>query len=58
MSPSNAPFDESLFELTRRMTPDERLTLNDRTIQTIEELRRGFANVADQPARDSRRSEG
>jgi hypothetical protein len=36
-------FDETLFEELRRMTPAERLALNDRTIRMIEELRRGFA---------------
>jgi hypothetical protein len=50
-----SPFDETLFELMRSMTPEERLLLNDRTIQMIEELRRGFAAIPYDPARDDRR---
>ncbi len=48
-------FDDSLFAELRRMTPRERLELNDRTIRTILELRRAFATVVDEPARESER---
>ncbi len=39
-------FDETLFEEMRRLTPEQRLELNDRTISMIMELRRAFG-VAD-----------
>jgi hypothetical protein len=43
-------FDETLFETLRTLTAEERLRLDDRTIQMIKELRRGFG-VADDAAR-------
>jgi len=47
------PFDETLFTELRRMTPQQRLELNDRTIAMIEELRLAFA-VTDHDPREPR----
>jgi hypothetical protein len=44
--------DVTLIDAMLALTPEERLRLNDRMVQTIEELRHGFAAVrADDAAR-------
>ena len=35
--------DETLLDMLRPLTPEERLRLNDRMVLTIQELRDGFA---------------
>ena len=45
-------FDETLFAELQRMTPEQRLDLNDRTIAMIEEMRIAFT-VADDDRRDA-----
>jgi hypothetical protein len=48
--------DASLIQEMLRLSPEERLLQNDRTIATIEELRRAFAaRQPDAPARPPRR---
>jgi hypothetical protein len=44
--------DVTLIDAMLSLTPEERLRLNDRMVQSIQELRHGFAAVrADDPAR-------
>ena len=44
--------DVTLIDAMLALTPEERLRLNDRMIQTIQELRHGFAAArADDPSR-------
>ena len=40
--PKDALVDLTLIEEMSRLTPEERILLNDRMILTIQELRRGF----------------
>lgn len=41
-NPDNALVDLTLIEEMSHLTPEERILLNDRMIQTIQELRKGF----------------
>ena len=44
--------DVTLIDAMLSLTPEERLRLNDRMVQSIQELRHGFAAArADDPAR-------
>lgn len=54
--PRGTVVDASLLEELARLTPEERLRLNDRMASTILELRHGFAAAGepDDPARPAR----